>query len=343
MKIVYLGHHALGDAVMKVPAIRYLIDKFGGKNVYFTVRDKGVESFLINHTPLHEDNFLFYQKENSIKEKVEFIKQLQYHKFDYFILPPTINNKNGKLLYKLSRAKKLIAHYEIHSLPKKNEVYVHQFKHKVLQNLEFVRYFEDWSDETIIEFANKNYYLDNIDKTNVNDINLKEKYFMLHPGSGAKQTHKRYPVEKWRDFVSILRKTHPEYKIYVSGVGGEGELTQTITAPYKNDHFVKDIANQYTLSQFMTIIRNCNLFISADCGPTHLASIMKTKMVTVFGPTDYQITGPYTHSLRVEAEPKLRCMPCHLSIKYKNKGCATLDCMQLANNIQLLKAVNQQL
>jgi heptosyltransferase-1/heptosyltransferase-2 len=343
MKVVYLGHHALGDAVMKVPAIRYLVAKFGKKNVYFTVRDKSVRNFLINHTPLHEDNFLIYQKDNKKKEKLNFIQQLRYHKFDYFILPPTIHNRNGKLLYKLSGAKKLIAHYEIHSLPKKNEVYVHQFKHKVLQNLEFIRYFENWNNEQIIEFTNKNYYLDDIDNSNVTDINLEEKYLMIHPGSGAKETHKRYPAQKWKNLVGVLRRTYPDYKIYVSGVGEEEKLAEIITEPYSNDVFVKNIANKYTLTQFMTIIRNCNLFISADCGPTHLASIMKTNMITVFGPTDYEITGPYTHSVQVTAQPKLRCMHCHLSIKYKNKGCATVDCMRLVNNIQVLEAVSQEL
>ena len=39
MKIIYLGHHALGDVIMKVPAIRYLVKEFGQKNIYFTVRD----------------------------------------------------------------------------------------------------------------------------------------------------------------------------------------------------------------------------------------------------------------------------------------------------------------
>ena len=109
MKIIYLGHHALGDVVMKIPAIRYLINKFGNESVYFTVRDNSVKDFLINHTPLLKDNFLIYNNGMSVLEKFSLIRYIRNLNFDYFILPPTINNKNGKFLFQLSNSKKLIS------------------------------------------------------------------------------------------------------------------------------------------------------------------------------------------------------------------------------------------
>ena len=93
----------------------------------------------------------------------------------------------------------------------------------------------------------------------------------------------------------------------------------------------------------MTIIRNSNLFISADCGLTHIASIMKIKMITIFGPTDYEITGPYSHCIPIRINPKLKCMPCHLSKKYGNRGCDSVDCLHVFDNLEVLKVIDENL
>lgn len=344
MKIIYLGHHALGDVVMKIPAIRYLINKFGNDSVYFTVRDNSVKDFLINHSPLLKDNFLIYNNRMSGLEKISLIRYIRNLNFDYFILPPTINNKNGKFLFQLSNSKKLISHHNIHSIPKKNEVYMSKFKHKVLQNIEFVRYFENWNDKKILDFTNENYFLDNLVNSNLKSFNLEEKYIVLQPGSGG-NIHKRYPVNKWQELITLITEKYSTYNIYVSGVGKEeSNLANTIINFFDPCHIrIKSIVNKYSLSETMTIIRNSNLFISADCGPTHIASIMKTKMVTIFGPTDFEITGPYLHCTPIRITPKLKCMPCHLSKKYGNRGCDSVDCLQDLDNLKILKAIDENL
>jgi len=343
MKVIYLGHHALGDAVMKTPAIRYLVNKFDQKNVYFTVRDEIIKNFLIRHTSLNKDNLIIYNKKLSFKLKLNFIRKLRRHKFKYFILPPTIDNKLGKLLFKLSNAKSLIAPYQIYSKPKRNEVYIHKFKHKVLQNLEFVRFFENWSDNKFFQFAEKNYFLDELNNNNIKDIDLNEKFLLIHTGSGG-DFYKRYPVEKWKDLVLLLRKKYPNYILYLSGTGTEeNKIANTVLEPFKNDNFVKNIVDKYTLDEFMTILRNCNLFISADCGPCHLASIMKKKMVSIFGPTDFNITGPFSHSTCVSANPELISMPDYLRKKYADEGFKLQDCFQSISNFQVLDAIEKNL
>ena len=175
-----------------------------------------------------------------MKKQLLWPMGLPKHKFDYFILPPTIDNKKGKLLYKLSNAKHLIAHYQIYSKPKRNEVYIHKFKHKVLQNLEFIRFFENWSDNKFFQFAKTNYFLERIDdNSNIIDICLDDKFLLIHPGSGGNY-HKRYPAEKWKDLVLLLRKKYPTYIIYLSGSGDEeNNIIDTILEPFKNDSFIK--------------------------------------------------------------------------------------------------------
>ena len=76
MKIIYLAHHALGDAVMKVPAIHYLTSKFGSKNVFLTVKDSLIKDFLADHTSLYENNLIIYnQKFSKRQEALQTLKE----------------------------------------------------------------------------------------------------------------------------------------------------------------------------------------------------------------------------------------------------------------------------
>ena len=343
MKIIYLGHHALGDVIMKVPAIRYLVKEFGQKNIYFTVRDVKIKDFIVSHTPLIEQNIFIHNKNNSLKSKLNFILKLRTFKFDYFILPPTIDNRKGKLLFKLSKSKRLISHYQIYLKPRANEVYIHKFKHKLLRNLEFIRYFKSWDDQDFHNFAIDNYYLDNLPNCNITNVNQDEKFLLIHPGSGG-NFHKRFPVNKWKELVSLLRKNYPKYRIYISGSGqDEKEISKMITAAYKDDTFVKCIVDQFNLEEFMTLINNCKLFISADCGPCHLASIMKKQSVTVFGPTDFDITGPFTNSTVVRANPSILSMPQNLRKKYGDDGFKMMDCFESISSKDVLEAIKKNL
>jgi len=77
-----------------------------------------------------------------------------------------------------------------------------------------------------------------------------------------------------------------------------------------------------TVNQLVCLIRRCNVFISADSAPLHIANSQDTPFIALFGPTDYRRHLPPFKKGVVLAKA-LPCAPC-----YRPK-CRHKTCMQL--------------
>ena len=78
----------------------YINEIFSKENVYITVKDKLQRDFLIKYFHFSLENiFIFNRVKFSFKEHFNFIRSLIMKRFDYYILPPDISQKSGKLLY----------------------------------------------------------------------------------------------------------------------------------------------------------------------------------------------------------------------------------------------------
>ncbi|MCP4050818.1 MAG: hypothetical protein GY730_08955, partial [bacterium] len=104
LKVIYLAHHGLGDVITKIPAINYLISKFSRKNVFLTVQYQFIIDFISKYLHIPEKNFILFDRQNNnfsddFSDYLKFIRFIRRQKFDYYILPPTINQKLGRWLY----------------------------------------------------------------------------------------------------------------------------------------------------------------------------------------------------------------------------------------------------
>ncbi len=72
-----------------------------------------------------------------------------------------------------------------------------------------------------------------------------------------------------------------------------------------------NFAGKTTLSEFMEMAAACELLLTNDSGPMHIASALGVPTVAVFGATDDEATGPTGAWSRVVREP-VECSPCLL-------------------------------
>ena len=72
-----------------------------------------------------------------------------------------------------------------------------------------------------------------------------------------------------------------------------------------------NFAGKTTLSEFMEMAAACELLLTNDSGPMHIASALGVPTVAVFGATDDEATGPTGTWSRVVREP-VECSPCLL-------------------------------
>jgi heptosyltransferase-2 len=61
----------------------------------------------------------------------------------------------------------------------------------------------------------------------------------------------------------------------------------------------------------MALVKRCQLFLTNDTGPMHVAAAFKVPLVAVFGPTDWQTTSPFGVDAKLVRQP-VSCAPCLL-------------------------------
>ena len=79
-----------------------------------------------------------------------------------------------------------------------------------------------------------------------------------------------------------------------------------------------DVSGQTTLGRFVSLLRRLQLVICNDGGPVHLAVSQGVHTVSVFGPVDPRVYGPYPVNPgrhRVVCREELPCRPCYHRFK----------------------------
>jgi heptosyltransferase-2 len=80
-------------------------------------------------------------------------------------------------------------------------------------------------------------------------------------------------------------------------------VAQAITAPVRN------FAGETKLGEFIEMAAACRVYLSNDSGAMHIASALGVPSVTIFGATNHITTGPTGPVARMVREP-VECSPC---------------------------------
>jgi ADP-heptose:LPS heptosyltransferase len=134
---------------------------------------------------------------------------------------------------------------------------------------------------------------------------------------GASQTIKQWPVESFREVARALLE-HANLEIVL--VGSRKDLP---LAKHFND--LPRIANyigQTTISELAALLSTCDLLISNDSGPMHVAAAVGIKVIDItVGSALGSETAPYGEGHLV-IEPSASCFPCLASYKCSHQRCA---------------------
>jgi len=88
-----------------------------------------------------------------------------------------------------------------------------------------------------------------------------------------------------------------------------------------------------SLTQLGEVYRRCNLYIGGDTGPMHIASLMGTPVVVIYGPTDPVENEPFGKHIKIRKE--VGCNPC------RNRSCKELKCLKAIQVDDVFKATKE--
>lgn len=131
------------------------------------------------------------------------------------------------------------------------------------------------------------------------------RWLVLQPG--ARWLNKRWPVGYFAELVRQLAGHNPELHFAILGSREDRELGRAIAgaAPER----CVDLIGQTTLPEMVEWVRRCEMMVTNDTGPMHVAAALGKPVVALFGPTEPRRTGPYGQLERVRQLP-LPCSPC---------------------------------
>jgi lipopolysaccharide heptosyltransferase II len=86
------------------------------------------------------------------------------------------------------------------------------------------------------------------------------------------------------------------------------------------EHKAIDLTGKTSLEELAAMISNLNILVTNDGGPLHIGVATEVKTVSIFGPVDEKIYGPYPVSDRhIVIKKDLACRPCYQSFRFS--GC----------------------
>jgi heptosyltransferase-2 len=104
-----------------------------------------------------------------------------------------------------------------------------------------------------------------------------DRLIAVHPG-GSDET-KRWPARRFVELINCIYEKYP-CKIILIGAHDILPIIQTIKSQLKFS--VIDLGEQTTLAQLVCVFKKCQLLISNDSGPVHLADALGTPVVAIF-------------------------------------------------------------
>jgi ADP-heptose:LPS heptosyltransferase len=152
---------------------------------------------------------------------------------------------------------------------------------------------------------------------------------------------KQWPPER---FADVARRLAAEFgaAIVLTGSGADRPLTAPLRAALAPEGVV-DAVGDADLVSTAALLQQCDVLVTGDTGPMHLASAVGTPVVAVFGPSDPARYGPRGRRDRV-VRVDLPCAPCN-RIRLPPVRCVghTPDCLALVGADRVFATVRDVL
>ncbi len=314
MRIVVRGANWVGDAVMTIPALRELRRIFPDASISLHTRSWAVGIF--QDADFIDEIIPFERGKNKVKTILEQSKILHSGKFDLCVIFP--NSFESALTAKLGRISSRFGYKkEARNVLLTNSIDIPLWKnqkHEVYYYLNLIAEIENkfFGKKTVLD-NNPRFGLDVSEERKSsarkiladNGVDLSKKTIAFVAGS----TNSRAKRWQTQSFASLNNLVQSNLKANVILIGAEDELNVSLEVFEKS--LVKPVilTGLTTLAEATSILSVCDLLVSNDTGPAHIAAALETKTIVIFGPTNPVTTQPWNSVL---IRKDVECSPCML-------------------------------
>ncbi len=317
-KILIRGVNWIGDAVLTIPAVHSIRRSFPDAHISLLVKPWVAEVF--KESPDIDEIILYETTHKGIRGKLKLAKKLRQEKFDIAILlqnafdAALITWRAGipeRIGYKRDGRSFLLTN----SVPVQKDILG---RHQVYYYQNLLRSADiDTTDTQPYMYltANERKWARNLVSSSFS--NRRVPLIGINPGA-TYGSAKRWLPERFADLV-IRIMNELNGRVILFGGPSEVEIANEIITEI-NRLKIKLKIEQYgsrllvmsgktTLRELGALISECDLFVTNDSGPMHMASALHVPTVAIFGSTNWEATGPFGPGHRVITK-KMHCSPC---------------------------------
>jgi len=302
-KVLIFRLGAIGDVVHTTALLRSLKALNPTMSVHYLTTKS--PSLLLKND--HDIDKIWISEDKSYSYIYDFSKKLREEKFDLCInlQPPTIRNKIFSFLI---GAKKTINY-------RKN------FKFHAVENFWITAkpFFKDLTLPKNLElFIPENLKEEFLDISEVGYV------IGFNMGVSSTRQGRRWPLNYWRELAKALIDKY-NCKIVLTGSSDDANFSEQILDVSFN---IESYCGKLDILKNSALLSICNVVISGDTGPLHIASAVGVPAIGLYGAAPILRTGPY--GTRTSALCSDRsCVPCNRrKCKYTKKGEPYTPCME---------------
>jgi len=171
----------------------------------------------------------------------------------------------------------------------------------------------------------------------LSEAGLMERGFVaLHPGSSGFGQFKRWPAERFAALARRLASPHAPAALTFGA--GERALAEEVA---QRSAGAARLVTTPSLKALAALLARARLLVAGDTGPLHLAALLGTPVLGIYGPKDPAVYGPYGRRpdgsvgpLPVVVQPDVACRPCTL------RRCAAPLCLSTLSPERVLAAAH---
>ncbi len=294
MKILVILPNWLGDAIMATPAIELLSLHYPGARFTFVGSYVSIEA--LKYHPLCEKAIIDETKKAPSRLLATYKLAKELGEFSFAI---TFRNQlHSSLLLRLTNTVVCIAKNSWHS----KLLLSHTPKIKTNQHL-----VEQYSKLSMINTDNFDGISPHL-KLYVEKNNFTKPTLGINAGATYGSAKRWYPDR----FAEVAAAFNDKYNVIIFGGPSEVEMAKEIEDNLKNlgvENYI-NISGQTSIEELCSNIGACELFITNDSGPMHIAAAYNVPTVAIFGPTKYKETSQWKNEKSVIIKKEMECSPC---------------------------------
>lgn len=145
---------------------------------------------------------------------------------------------------------------------------------------------------------------------------------------------KCWPKENYHELAKNLLLSDENLSVVFVGDGSSSDCIKEITKGLPSRAI--DLSGKTDLLTLAGVIQLCDLFLTNDSGPMHLAAALDVPLIAIFGSTSDTRTGPYNSGVVIHK--KVSCSPC-----YRRNCNKDFSCMKKIDVNEVLSLVKESI